>query len=407
MLAYGFDAQEVSESHTAHSIAAQVAARHRVTVITRDDPSYGCERLQVVSIPTRAGFLSERMRRALKPDYFMFNLKAWRLVKSGRLGSFALCHHVSPISLRYPDILASLPIPFIWGPVGGSLPYPLAFRSLASTESALYKLRVLDSIRMRSDPFLRATMSRARAIVVTSRDAAGLIPAAHKDRTRVIGEGVDATMLSRLGGLPAGVQDGYVFSSARLVPSKGIEFLLRAFSRTALPRLVITGDGVCKESLLHLAGELNLSNRVTFLGAVSKETNLGIMANSRFCVFPSLKEAFGHVNLEAMALRKAVVAVAHGGPRDIVVDGITGILIDPLEPEYLVAQLAVALEQLHGDRQLCDSMGQAGYDRVVNEFSWERIGRRYLDLYDQIVRKGTETQNGRVQRSGATASDSS
>lgn len=390
-LAYGYGVTDVSEAYTAYCLIRQIAATHEVTVVTRDATSAESNGPRLIRVPTTSTFVPRQLRRGLKLEYFEFNYKVWRQARSGRFGTFDLCHHVSPISFRYPDLLSTLPVPFLWGPVGGSLPYPKGFEAIGRRESLLFRLRELDGLRLRVDPLLTQTLSRAARIVVTSSDAIGMIPAPYRRKTAIIGEGVDTQSVLRSSSAQVGMRSDFIFSSGRLAPSKGTEFLLQALAKTGTPRLVITGDGPERKRLENMASELGLSNRVQFLGSVSKETNLALMAQSRYCVFPSLKEAFGHVNLEAMANGKAVVAIAHGGPKDIVLDEVTGILLRPREPEELVSQLVTAINRLTGDPDLCERLGQAGRIRARDEYDWTAIGRRYLTLYEEILRSRRAT----------------
>jgi starch synthase len=112
-----------------------------------------------------------------------------------------------------------------------------------------------------------------------------------------------------------------------------------------------------------------------------------------FCC-PSVYEPFGIINLEAMACETAVVASSVGGIPEVVVDGQTGLLVDPgllpgtFEPgsaaEFSRA-LAEAVNRLAADAGLRRRMGLAGRARVEAAFSWEAIAQRTLALYEQVV----------------------
>lgn len=170
-----------------------------------------------------------------------------------------------------------------------------------------------------------------------------------------------------------------------MVPFKGTEFLLRAFAATTIPRLMVTGDGPERARLEALARDLGLGERLRLLGKVSKEENQTLMRDSLFCVFPSVREAFGHVNLEAMVQGKAVIACGYGGPRDIVDDGVTGLLVTPRGPDDYVAALGKAMMRLYAHPGLCESMGQAGWQRAADQFSWPAVGRAYGRLYAEVL----------------------
>ncbi len=99
------------------------------------------------------------------------------------------------------------------------------------------------------------------------------------------------------------------------------------------------------------------------------------------CVVPSLwPEPFGIVAVEAMACQRPLVATRVGGLQEIVVDGETGFLVDPSDPQML----ADRLEQLLDDPELRRSMGLKGRERVLNEFTWDHIVQKhYLPLLEQ------------------------
>ena len=98
-------------------------------------------------------------------------------------------------------------------------------------------------------------------------------------------------------------------------------------------------------------------------------------------VCPSVYEPFGLINLEAMACGTAVVASRVGGIPEVVVDGETGVLVPPGEPEALAA----AVSALCGDPERAARFGAAGRRRVEAEFSWERIAERTLAVYRDAI----------------------
>jgi glycosyltransferase involved in cell wall biosynthesis len=370
-----YQPQGVSEGYTAAQlVAAMRQVGYRVTVLTANlrRLKYGFGVLGVHCMTdTEIAYFSPL-------NYLEYSARA--LLKVGRLRKrFALVHHVSPIVMRVPSLFGALGRPFIWGPIGGSVPYPPGFEGFGRPHHLVNALRQLDRPRLRWDPTLRLTMRSAARIVVTTSMGAELIPDVHRAKTVVIPEGIAESLI-----LPAPPkEEPYIFSSGRLVEYKAMDLLIRAFAqvRDLGVKLVITGDGPQKVQLCALIEALKLGERVQLLGRVSREENHRLMSQSLFCVFPALREAFGHVNLEAMAAWKPVVATDWGGPKDLIVDGVTGLKVLGRGPAEHTAAIADAIERLIHDQPLRLRMGRAAAARAREEFTWPQLAKRYDLLY--------------------------
>jgi len=112
-----------------------------------------------------------------------------------------------------------------------------------------------------------------------------------------------------------------------------------------------------------------------------------LLTGARVFVCPSVYEPFGLVNLEAMACETAVVASRVGGIPEIVVDGVTGYLVDLTEDDLdLFAEaLAVSITELLDDAELAERMGVAGRRRVLDQFTWPAIADRTVGLYRSLM----------------------
>jgi len=376
--AHTYQPDGVSEGFTAAQlVAAMREIGHRVTVLTA----------ALKRLTYRFGVLGVHCSTNTEIAYFSpvnyMEYSARSMLTVRRLRKrFALVHHVSPIVMRVPSAFGALGRPFIWGPIGGSVPYPPGFERYGRRYSLVNALRLLDRPRLHLDPMMRLTMRSADRIVVTTSMSAELIPDAHREKTVVIPEGIPESKV--LPSCPN--EEPYIFSSGRLIEYKAMDLLIRAFARVRDSglRVVITGDGPKRMELSALIAALGLGERIQLLGRVSQEENQRLMSKSLFCVFPALREAFGHVNLEAMAAWKPVVATDWGGPRDLIVDGVTGFKVLGSTPEQHVDMLAGAIERLIEDSSLRRRMGIAAAARVRNEFIWRRLADRYDPLYREL-----------------------
>ena len=377
--AHTYQPAGVSEGFTAAQLVAAMRQRgYRVTVLTAALPSlkYGFGVLGVhCSTNTEVAYFSPA-------NYLEYSARSLLMMRRLRK-RFALVHHVSPIVMRVPSFFGALGRPFIWGPVGGSVPYPPGFEGYGQRYSLVNALRLLDRPRLSLDPTLGMTMRSADRIVVTTSMGAELIPDAHRAKTVIIPEGIPESLV--LAAPPK--EEPYIFSSGRLIEYKATDLLIRAFARVrdSGVMLVITGDGPKKAELSALIATLGLGDRVRLLGRVSREENHRLMSQSLFCVFPALREAFGHVNLEAMAAWKPVVATDWGGPKDLIVDGVTGFKVLGRNPQQHIDMLVSAIERLIGDPELRRRMGIAAVARVRDEFVWRRLADRYERLYRALA----------------------
>jgi glycosyltransferase involved in cell wall biosynthesis len=87
------------------------------------------------------------------------------------------------------------------------------------------------------------------------------------------------------------------------------------------------------------------------------------------------------VNLEAMAARKPVIATCHGGSPEIVQDGVTGYVINPFDTPQFAGRLVDVLS----DTALQTRLGEAGYQRFLDEFTMERFAERMSAIFDEVV----------------------
>ena len=137
--------------------------------------------------------------------------------------------------------------------------------------------------------------------------------------------------------------------------------------------LVIAGDGDDRQRLEEKARQLGLIRAVTFLGNVSAERLASLYANCSFFVMPSSQEGFGLVFLEAMRAGKACIA-GEGAASEIVVAGETGFIVPSNNRKELVA----AVSHLFGNSELSVSMGRAGRQRYLAEFTGAHFAQRLL-----------------------------
>lgn len=160
-----------------------------------------------------------------------------------------------------------------------------------------------------------------------------------------------------LGASVEGVAGAYVVAMGRLIPQKGFDLLLDAFSDVSLAfpgwKLVILGDGPERSELMSQARSLGIADRVQFLGAVRDPAPYLLRAG--FLVMSSRFEGFGNVLIEAMACGLPVVSFdCPSGPAEIVNDGRNGMLVAPQD----TAALAHAMKRMIADEPMRRNMAR-------------------------------------------------
>jgi phosphatidylinositol alpha-1,6-mannosyltransferase len=144
---------------------------------------------------------------------------------------------------------------------------------------------------------------------------------------------------------------------------------------------LVAGTGPDADRLQRLVSDRGLESRVVFAGFVPEAEKAGYYSTCDVFALISRQvgeqvEGFGLSLLEAAACGKPVVAGRHGGALDAVVDGVTGILVDPLQP----GEVATALRKLLTDPDLAEEMGREGRQRVLAELNWDCSARQVLAI---------------------------
>ncbi|MCX5668245.1 MAG: glycosyltransferase family 4 protein [Candidatus Omnitrophica bacterium] len=183
-----------------------------------------------------------------------------------------------------------------------------------------------------------------------------------------------------------GIQRGNVIGTmGRLSSVKGQKFLIEAMkevvSKSKDARCLIIGSGREEAALKELAKSLGLEGHVIFTGAAYMDIPLYLACMDIF-VLPSIEEGLGLALLEAMSLGRPCVASATGGIRDIVNDGVNGILT----PVGDSVQIANAVLKILGDKDLAKNMSKKAIDFVKGRFSIEAMADNMINLYERVIR---------------------
>jgi lipopolysaccharide/colanic/teichoic acid biosynthesis glycosyltransferase len=239
-------------------------------------------------------------------------------------------------------------------------------------------------------PFVTTALRRASRIIVSSpalKAHAGALARYH-DRTVVVPFGLPtpafvASLDSSISSVRQRWSGPIVLFVGRLVPYKGVDVLLQAMAGIHAAA-VIVGDGPLRRVLERQAAKLGVSDRVFFLGSLPEATLARWYQHCDLLALPSTTkaEAFGLVQLEAMARGKPVVSTRiESGVPWVNQDGTTGLTVAPNDPDALRNAIAQIVET----PRRREEMGEAGRERFQQHFTRERMVRDTTGIYEQVV----------------------
>lgn len=219
-----------------------------------------------------------------------------------------------------------------------------------------------------------------------------------ENRVVTVHEGIDVDRIDAVP--PVNVHEAYwlphhaplVGNVAALVPHKGQRYLIEAahlvVRQVPDARFVILGEGELHEHLQHLVREHHLEKHVLLPGF--RTDVIGCIKGFDLFVMSSLTEGLGTSILDAMACRKAVVGTRAGGIPEVVDDGQTGLVVEPRD----APQLAAAIVRMLEDEPMRRAMADAGYARVRERFTVERMVSETAALYARLAPLGHRDPSG-------------
>jgi rhamnosyl/mannosyltransferase len=242
------------------------------------------------------------------------------------------------------------------------------------------------------EPSLNAFLRQTSAIIATSPEYQRTSPvlSRFRDRCHVIPYGISMDRFEHCD--PSAVRelrqrygDRLVLSVGRLVYYKGFDYLIRAMLQVN-GKLLIVGDGPLRDKLHKLAASLGICHKVIFAGEIQNERIIPYFHAADVFALASVvrTEAFGIVQIEAMAAGKPVVNTAlDSGVPFVSLHQRTGLTVPPADPEAL----AVAINHLLDNQDLRRSLGKAARLRARQEFALETMTVRTLSLYETVMNR--------------------
>ncbi|MEL6795951.1 MAG: glycosyltransferase family 4 protein [Planctomycetota bacterium] len=323
------------------------------------------------------------------PSYYYFERLLWKQFGERlRAGEFSLVHRVTPLSPTIPSLLAlklrRIGVPFVWGPINGGVPWPAAFdRERRREREWLSYVRGAHRLL----PGYRSTRRCAAALICGSRFTASEIPTRDQPRVIYVPENaVDPERFVERRTRRASLPLRCVFLG-RLVPYKGGDMLLEAAAplvRAGKVLIDFVGDGPERGRLESMASDLGLDDSVRFLGLVPHTEVQRHLADADLLTFPSIREFGGGVILEAMAVGVVPMAVAYGGPGELMTEA-SAYPVEIGSRGDVIVRFRAALQRAVGDPNGIDTRSGVAFERAHRLFTWDAKAAQTREVYRWVL----------------------
>ena len=388
-----------SEPAVGWNMVRALARQHQLWVIVPEDNSPNIEaeltdnplpRVQFVyyDLPIWVRWWNKD-RKGVQLHYYLWQIGIYfRVKKLHREIGFDLIHHVTYCRYWNPSFIALLPVPFIWGPVGGGESTPKSlWKAYSFLEKIYERVRNLARWIGERDRFVKKTAKRSLLAFASTEETAIRLQQLQAKKVIVRGQcGLNREEIDLLENLPSAPPFPIRFVSiGRILHWKGFQLGMEAFAMAGIEgaEYWIIGEGSYQKSLAKQAAKLGISSQVKFYGWLSQSEAWLKLAQCHILIHPSLHESGGLVCLEAMAAGKPVICLNLGGP-GIMVTEETGFKVATANLNEVVHNLAETMTVLARNSELRNNMGQAGQNLVKQKYNWDVNANFWLQLYQQI-----------------------
>ncbi len=325
--------------------------------------------------------------------YFLWQRKAWKYSRSLHDEvTFDAVHHLTPEYDWIPSFIgAYLPVPFIWGPLGGGERLPQGLLA----ESSLFdrcrdRWHLIGQWLGRVHNARREGERRARAILICNQETRMRFSKTDVQKLHYF----PLTGVSSANIQPDAKKKSYdqqtfrIISAGYLDKKNGFNLAIKAFAlfSKSFPAsdFVIFGEGPEQRKLERKIEDNKLDSRVRIHPWIDGKALHERMQDSDVFMSTGLCDRSGFFVVRAMAAGLPVVCLDTGGPGMHVQEN-WGIRVKPENPEHCVRDLARALGELYRDRALRRRMSQAAFKNIKDHYTWREMGKTLKRIYGEVL----------------------
>jgi glycosyltransferase involved in cell wall biosynthesis len=394
MTALHYDRAHSMESRLSWQRAQHAAADFDVTVIcAHGEAGEAGARLEGVQVVELAANRLERWLMAWEILYYlgyrMWHRRVHRLAR--RLHAerpFALVHQVSLCGYREPSDCWRLGAPFVWGPIGGTRPFPLKFLGQLDLRGAWRELlrNVVNACQLRLDVRIRRAVNASACVLAANREIAGDIRRRFGRTPRVqLETGVD--QIRSTPRPPRDVtQPLKILWTGRLRSWKALPLLLHALAQLPNDRpyvLRVLGEGNCLRRWRRLAKKLRIEGHIEWLGWCSYQDQQPHNDWADVFAFTSLRDTSGAGLLEALAAGAPIVGIDHQGAADIMTHA-CAVRVPATSASAAIAGFRDAIATLAGDAAALARLSDGALERA-SQFHWDWQAMAMQGAYEDAL----------------------
>lgn len=324
--------------------------------------------------------------------YYLWQILAWKLAKKLHKNiRFDVAHHITFGNYWMPSFIgAYLQVPFIWGPVGGGQKIPKGLiREYSIYGRLAEKVRDIAQWVGRNLLFSRRRcLKKAKAILVCNYETKMKIPKQFTQKVHLFPvNGISKEDLNHSFQKYKSNESFLILTAGRFHRLKGFDISFRAFHKFVHKfqnsTLEIIGNGPEEDALHQLVKKLQIKEKIRFTPWLPRKKLLERMHEADVFLFPSFRDGGGAVVIEAMASGIPVICIDTGGPGFHIQEE-WGVKIEPRNTEYVLTEMAEALEKLYLDKELRERLGKNARKRAEEFYLWDRLGERLQKIYSEL-----------------------
>jgi glycosyltransferase involved in cell wall biosynthesis len=333
-----------------------------------------------------------------KLHYFLWLERMYQIVRKLVVSEcIDVVHHVGLMTVSAPSKLWRLPVPLVWGPLGGGQMAPSAFREYLGEDWHKERMRQIRIQIVERSKSLRRAVRGTRYLLTANRETEALVLRAGADRSRVEMMADNGLRPEAIKTQPRMHREKNVLTilwAGRLESRKCLPILIDALSvlnqspsymDSSAPRVhvLVAGAGPKLAGWKQRANERGVMEQITFLGFVPPLKMPDLFDQSDLFVFTSVQDTGGSAVLEALSHALPVMVLNHHGCADVI-DNDSIIKIPVVSPDDTVSKLALELEAICHQPDRLNVLSEKSL-QAARKFAWPDRARIATEIYTRIL----------------------